>query len=303
MVITYGLNLVGILAIIVGLAIVYRIFMRMIINMKGLGGFLAKVLFYIPCLLIDLLETLFAELKNSPKLVVVLFVLELLIILAYLYLPKLIRIIKPLNSKTLLEKPVFLTEENTIATGEDLKMPIIDVNNPEKIDNQFRKNYAISMWIYLNHHSTSYTAYSKETTIFRYGENGSNTGHPLITYFNDVKGGKPDQCIVYISNTNPATKMVTQLPAQSWNHLVINYNNSEIDLFLNGNLVNSLQLDSKSLPTFDIADVVKVGSGDNSVTNSGLMGAICNVSYHYRALLPIEIAASYNVKRYSNPPI
>lgn len=305
---TYGLSIVGVLIFIIGLALVYRIFVRSILNMRGWTGFIFKVLFFIPCLLIDLLETLFAELKNSPKMVVVLFVLEIVAILAYLYLPKLIRVTIPSNSKTLLNKPVFLTQSTTISRATGLVMPNTDVNNPGREEEKFRTNFALSMWVYVNQQSTSYSAYSKETDIFRYGDSGLATqGHPRITYFNDVKNGKPDQCIIYVSNKTDSNgvvpSMTTQLTAQAWNHLVINYNESDVDLFLNGNLVQSITLDSSAYPSFDMTDVVQVGSGDNTAIHGGLQGAICNVKYHYRSLLPIEVAGAYNLKRYTNPPI
>jgi len=306
--ITYGLNFIGILALIVGLAIIYRIFVRYIINLRGWGGFVLKLLFYLPCLLIDLLEILFVELKNSPKMVVVLFVLEIFVILAYLYLPKLFRLSIPSNMKVLLNKPVFLTQSTTIAVAQDLVLPPKDINNPGHEDDRFRHNFAVSMWVYVNQQPPSYAAYSKETDIFRYGiRSGSNTGHPRVAYFNDVDGGKPDQCIVYVSNVADSNgkypSMSVQIIAQAWNHLVINYTESSVDLFLNGNLVQSAELDSKSYPSFDIADVIQVGWGDNTETNGGLMGAICNVKYHNRSLMPIEVAGEYNFKRYNNPPI
>lgn len=301
--VTYGLNVIGIIAFIIGLAIVYRIFVRSIINARGWGGFVLKVLFYLPCIFIDLLETLFVELKNSPKMVVVLFVLEIAAILAYLYLPKLIHVAVPSNSQTLLAKPAFLTQSLTIAQGKDLVMPINDVNNPGNSDAAFRSNFAISMWVYINQQPSSYAAYSKETDIFRYGFVLTEMGHPRVTYFNDVKNGKPDQCIIYTSNKGNKGIITTQLTGQTWNNLVINYNDSSVELFVNGNLVQSVALSSDEFPQFDLADVIQVGSGDNTAVNGGLMGAICNVKYHHRALIPFEIAAAYNLKRYTNPPV
>lgn len=302
--ITYGLNVILIFAAIVGLAIIYRIFVRYIINARGWSGFILKVLFYLPCLLIDLLEILFVELKNSPKMVVVLFVLEILVILAYLYLPKLFRVAIPSDMRVMLNKPMFLTQSTTIATGEDLAIPLFDINNPAHDQDKFRREFAISMWVYVNPQPSSYAAYSKETELFRYGPVNSNVGHPRVTYFNDVSNNKPDQCIVYVSDKTPdGPSMTTQIIAQAWNHLVINYTESGVDLFLNGDLVQSERMSSNAYPTFDIADVVQVGWGDNSATNSGLMGAICNVKYHHRALMPIEVAGAYNLNRYTNPPI
>jgi hypothetical protein len=258
--------------------------------------------------------------------IVVLFVLEILIVLTYLYLPRLFKLI-PSNSIVLLDKPVFTSKKEKIGTADKFKMDINDVNNPAKDPNAIRRHYSISMWIYINQHPTSNFAYSKETDIFRYGVVNMEAGNPRLTYNNDKKStyitdnmpaespplgpintdqpSKPNvvgKYLLYPTNADPTKYIIMDIPAQSWNHLVISYTETSVDVFLNGTLVNSYSLNENEFPKYSELDVVEVGDGDNTVINSGLHGAICNVVYHKLPLSAFEVAADYNLNRYNNPP-
>ena len=298
--VTYLLQFIGVFVFIVGLAIIYRIFVRTIINTRGWLGLFLKFLFLIPCLLIDVLETLISELKSAPKMVIFLFVIELVIILTYLYTS---RVVNPSsNYIVLLNKPVFLSKTKPIGHAKDLFMDKNDVDNPSKEENVIRQNYSISMWFYVNQHPDTYAAYSKETNIFRYGYPNSTVGHPKLAYFNDKKDtNKTDKFIVYV--TPDSSGILLQIPTQSWNNLVISYDKSVVDIFVNGNLEKSVPLSSGKIPEYNTGDVIEVGEGDNTVTNGGLHGAICNIVYHKAPLTASQIAIDYNLNRYNNPPV
>jgi hypothetical protein len=60
---------------------------------------------------------------------------------------------------------------------------------------------------------------------------------------------------------------------------------------------------ASSLPVYNDGDIIEVGEGDNTVTNGGLHGAICNIVYHKIPLTPYQIAGMYNLNRYKNPPV
>lgn len=300
--VTYLLGFLSVLVLIVGLAIVYRIFVRTIINIRGWTGFLLKFLFLIPCLLIELLETVFAELKAAPKMIVILFILEIIIILAYIYIP---RITKPSSdSIVLLNKPVFLSQLQSVGNATQLFMDTTDVNNPSRSDTEILTNYSISMWFYVNQHPNARAAYSKETNIFRFGLPVSESGHPKVSYYNDTKDpNKSDKFIVYVNGDPDLSGVLLDIPLQSWNNLVISYNDSKVDIFVNGNLEKSISLINKKRTQYDKGDIIEVGYGDNTVTGSGLHGAICNIVYHKTPLTPFQVSGNYNINRYNNPPV
>lgn len=293
---SYVLNIFIVIAIIVGLAIIYRIFVRTILNTRGWLGFFLKFLFLIPCLLIELIETVFAELKVAPKMIVALFILEIVIILVYIYFPRITK--RYSDSIILLERPEFLSKITLIGNANKLFMDVNERDNPEKSETMIRQNFAVSMWFYVNQHPKSHAAYSKETNIFRYGYPSSKIGHPKVTYYNDTTDtNKSDKYVVYINDGN---EVLLDIPTQSWNQLVISYNKSVVDIFLNGSLEKSVPLTDR--PNYDTGDVIEVGEGDNTVTRGGLHGAICNVVYHKHPVTPFQVAGDYNLNRYNNPP-
>lgn len=297
--VSYLINFVFAIMFIVGLAIVYRIFVRTIVNMRGWIGFFLRLLFLIPCLLIDVLESLFIELKSSSNMVIALFIIETIIILAYLYMPRFVKSAN--NSVVLLDKPVFLTRSQAIGRADQLFIGVNDKNNPGKDMELIRQNYSLSMWFYVNQHPSSNAAYSKETDIFRYGFPNSKYGHPRVSYFNNITdANKIDKFIVYPSET--ANGVMLNIPTQSWNQLVINYNGNSIDLFVNGNLEKTITLSSSELPKYNTGDIIEVGEGDNTDLGGGLHGAICNVVFHKTPLTAFKIAGEYNLNRYKNPP-
>jgi hypothetical protein len=289
------------LAIIVGLAIVYRIFVRTIMNMRGFGGFVLRILFLLPCLLMDLLESLFVELKSTPKMIVALFVLEILVILAYLYVLPLIKKPAITDAINLLDKPTFLTQKITVGTYDQIATkpddPTLKLTDSD--GNQLKRiHYSISMWIYINPQPNSYSS-QYSTDVFRYGTPFSDNGHPKVVYFNDTSSAEEaDKFIVYTGETDVAGTRI-QIPMQSWNNLVIVYGDSSVDIFVNGDLVGTAPVAQANLLE---SDVMETGYGDNSASGSGVYGAICNVTYYKRPLAGFEVAAAYNLNRYRNPP-
>ena len=103
------------------------------------------------------------------------------------------------------------------------------------------------------------------------------------------------------SSSSPRTpNAILDLPVQMWNNIVFNYNGTTVDIFANGTLVKTAEL--QSIPKYDVADVIEVGDGDNTVERGGLDGSICNISYHAVPLSQFEIAGMYNINRNRDPP-
>ena len=288
------LSLVGVLAAILALAVVYRLFYRYIMSLRGWGGFFAKLIFLLPCFVVDILQTLFTELKSAPKMVFVLLLLEAAVLAAYFNLPKLLKTWLANKSEiVLLEKPVFLSSKTTLGKGDLFAQDSMGGNMGDSI---FPANYAISMWAYVNNHPSSNAAYAKETEIFRYGHPMVAVGHPRIAYHDNKwnfyfsssgEGDKPDAAL--------------NIPTQAWNYIVLNYNGNVVDLFVNGSLETSVTLSAP--PTYTATDVLTVGEGDNTIWGGGLHGAISQVIYHRKPLSQIDIAATYNMNKHKNPQV
>jgi hypothetical protein len=114
-----------------------------------------------------------------------------------------------------------------------------------------------------------------------------------------------------------SAKHKIEIPFQKWNHIVFNYREGGVDLFLNGKLLKSYSYSTNELPNYSENDKIEVGDeltiykekriGDEITeiphTVDGLYGAICNVAYYKRPLLKSEIVRNYNLLFYKNPPI
>jgi hypothetical protein len=93
------------------------------------------------------------------------------------------------------------------------------------------------MWIFVNAHNTSTASYSNETTIFSYAKRTTNpVSVSKITY-----SLSDNKYYIYVTNYTDATKEnsryefnITGINSQKWNNIVINYNDNDIDLFING---------------------------------------------------------------------
>jgi hypothetical protein len=230
-----------------------------------------------------------------------LFAIEIGIILLYIYLPKLLSTVSNSNGIVLLEDSVFLDIPYSIDTN-------IIANNPPDMLSQsqyapinFRKNYALSLWTYLDAESPNNAAYSKESLIFSYGR-----GKPMITYYNQIDQNNDDnnsfanteKYIVYFTNSRTSTNKFKKinLPSQKWNNLVFNYFSDHVDLFINGSLEFTYTFDAESLPIYEASDMIKIGS------QNGLNGAVCNVRYYTEPLSRSKIVNLYNLLAHKNPP-
>ncbi len=291
--ITFVLLSIGVVA---GLAIVFYFFSNALKRSEGLSGLIINLIFYLPCLLIDFINYIRKEFNDTTHPVYYLFIIELLVVLGYFYIPKLVNKFFFKKGVKLLPDSLFLDSEHVLS-GSDrvqkLSPKVFDVKDPE-----YRKNYSISMWIYLNDQPENYAGYAKETNIFNYAN-----GAPKITYeYENTEDDEENEKIhVYFTNNNELSsnvnlKMSTKVKKQRWNHFVVNYNSHYADLFINGKLENSVNL-SMHTPTYSPSDTIQIGSSD------GLDGAIANITYYPDVMSKTQIANEYTLLRNKKPPV
>ena len=289
----FGLLFLG---LITALAIIFYFFSNALKRTEGIPGLIINIIFYLPCLMIDIVNYIRKEFDDTTHTVYYLFVIEILIVLGYLYIPSLINKLIFRNGVKLLSDSLFLDNEHIIAGSENVKKispSVFNVTDPE-----YRKNYSLSMWIYLNDQPMNYNGYAKETNIFNYAD-----GAPKITYqYEDKEDEDENEKVnVYFTNNNELSselnlKMSVKVRKQKWNHFVINYNNNYADLFINGRLENSVSLSSYT-PVYSPADTIKIGSVD------GLDGALANVTYYPNVMTKTQIANQYTLLRNKKPPV
>ena len=299
--IAFTMYIVSILIVLVGMAIFFNVFLNFFQSLRGISGYIVNFLFFIPCLISDFVTYLLNEYKATPNTVLVLFVVEILLLLLYAYLPSMLYKISMKDGISVLANYEYLKQENIISLENEILADSKAIKVFSEDQEEVSKEYSFSMWIYLNQHSTSMASYNKETNIFNFGN-----GKPKITYFNDENNpDNKDIYRIYFSNpTHEGTEQETtentyydlKLPSQKWNHVVFNYKSRHVDLFVNGNLVRTFNF-KKSIPSYNLGDLITIGS------NNGLSGAIANIRYYKKNLSKQQIATIYNMLMNKNPPI
>jgi len=173
-----------------------------------LFNLLTNIILYIPCLVNNMIEKIKYEYKITPKTAYIILILEIILIILRILLPKIFNFIIKRDGICLLDDKINLNNENII--GEYSKL------NPETINssNKYNYNYAISMWINIDPQPmATNVSYSEDTNILNYG------GKPAILYnakkniliFKE-KNGNNDEIIFTTNN----------IPYQKWSNIIIN---------------------------------------------------------------------------------
>ena len=299
--------------ILIALMLLYSVIVKSMSRWTGVAGFIAQLIFYIPCILWDLWTYLFQQFQMTPWSVYGLLLLELILIVIYMYLPTMTNTVTGIKDGTQLMTNIYWLNQpaKVIATSEMLLSKPTTAQALNGQNGQYRTNYCISMWVYVNPQNASSAAYSQETELFRYGyTDASGVQHvkPMIRYYGG--GNDTDQLVernkyvFYFANYPPTDQYAStgdtmydvSLPNQKWNQIVLNYNRNVVDLFINGNLERSFAMEN-TIPMYSPLDTITVGSAN------GVQGAICNVAFYNHPLSTEQIAFSYNTLAFSNPPI
>lgn len=312
---SFFLNLIIVLFIVVGLAIYYNTFMNETLKQEGWAGFIAHFIFFIPCLFSDFIKYVLSEFNMTPMVVYVLFLIEISLVLLYIYVPRIMTKLLTHKGKSLLKEPVDLSIPTVISTSDAFSAvsdSAPDINKTNSSDNSdhilsnknplVNRNFGLSMWIYINPENLP-----NDKVIFKYGQPTEQTGSPCILYLGSNNRQKSDPKnttqikIIFTdkdetNSSNDLTSTIIVIPIQKWVHVVFNYHDNTADLFINGELKYTAVL-THNIPTYQNTDLVTVGD------TNGVYGAICNVMYYNNVLTNTQIAQMYNLLYLQNPPI
>ena len=301
------------LIVIVGLSIFFYMLSNLLKSLTGWIGFFVNFIFYIPCLLISFMYYIISEFKLTTSPVLLLFIIELFLLLSYLYIPDLVNYISNKdgvllhNTHTLengdieIQDTLLLNTQNTFSL-DDHVMPDMDFQINGNRNKTTFQNYAISMWTYVNAHGSNKLAYNTESLIFDYGDR-----KPKVTYYNGDDHDTRDKYRIYFTNNTTLNDDLDdsndfkeyyemKLPLQRWNNLVFNFSSTHADLFVNGHLERTFSFANGKMPTFNETDVITTGKID------GLHGAISNIRYYTKTISKHKITNMYNIFMKKTPP-
>lgn len=311
-----AMSWIGIVVIaLVGLTFVYGYIVGEMRRWKGWLGFFAQLLFFVPCLLHDGWQALMVELRLTHVSIYLAVLLEIVLIVLYVYIPQITQSVMGTDqgqALVLLNNPVRLNSTKELTNSANLF---------DTVNNTFRKNYAISMWINLTPFTQQVSGYQAESEIFSYGYMSNDETlkipktkihyvKPMIRYYgggNSTESTEDrNKFVVYASRFPPQNDSEKReltydlsMPAQRWNYIVMNYSHNEMNLFVNGELKHTFFFNrlENAMPKYNDLDTISVGD------SKGVRGGICNVTYYKHTLTPEQIAFSYNVMKDKDPPL
>jgi hypothetical protein len=200
------------------------------------------------------------------------FIVEFILITSYFAIPHLFRLIMSHDGIKLLERPIYLNNEQQFPEGDDTLHTKFSDNN---IHNY---HYSISAWFNLNPQPPNTSKKNnKYTNILNYGNKPKisfNIATNSLRIETEIKNKELTE--IYLSKN---------IPYQRWNNIVINYDGGYMDVFLNGYLVSSK---SNIVPVMSY-EKITIGEA------RGLGGGIKNVTFFNRILTKGEIKYSYDI--------
>jgi len=281
----YVISIILTIIILFALGIVYYVLKNELEKLTGISGIIVNIIFYIPCLIIDGIEYLKKELKLTPNVVFIMFILEIIFILFYFYAEKLINMLTIKNKNIVLENPIYLNKEFTIQSNDSNRNFLMNKTSFNKNytksscsiskNNKFINNYySISFWVYVN----PTTILQDNLNIFNYANGKSQ----LVLDKNKF--------VAYCTNIPKTNRepMIVDAPFQKWNHFVFNYYDIKCDVFLNGKLANTMEFKDNVPETNENSDKFILGE------DNGLEGSIRSVEFYSMVLSETQIARLYN---------
>lgn len=283
--------LFGITIVLFGFAFIYSLAQRTIRGLQNeysWTGFIVQFIFFIPCMIYDLVVYLANQFHATPNVVFILFVIELVLITLFVSLPYLFNFLLNVKSTFLLSDAAFLTHKNLLSDSNPM---LLDNRDGE---NNIRNNFSLSMWVYINDYDR--TSNRQPQTVFHYGDEGSKGGHPHIDYQNGQLVFTFSNRGVDTENNENENEYRMNIEPQNWVFLVLNYKHNEMDLFVNAELKKSIHF-TDNVPQYNVSEIVYIGD------KQGIDGAICNVIYYPFPQTRSDITAQYNLLMFSNPPV
>jgi hypothetical protein len=207
------------------------------------------------------------------------------------------------GGKLLIESPISIHRETSLGTYQKLnehqkKPPVSEDDDKEE---NYNYQYGISCWVFVdsNPPNTS-TSYSKYTSLLNYGGKPNilykaNTHTLLVLFGEDVDTDEiDDQTEIIGDNSSVIIYKNDNFLLQKWNNIIVNYNGNTVDVFLNGELVKSV---NQIVPKTIKYDTLTAGSAN------GIQGGICNVVYFDKPITSPNIYYIYNTVKDKSPPI
>jgi hypothetical protein len=270
-----------------------------VVNVLKLIG---NLLFYLPCLMLDFVDTMKEQHGLPMRPWLILLAMEAAFILAGHLLPSVVA--KAINHTgvQILSAPISMSAPVPITTydiqfvnahGVDvIPTPTANPNGATATTVLLRNyNYGVSAWFYIHPQppNTNANYESNFINMLTFGDFG-----PIVQY-----NPKLNAMTFYLYGkqlelTPKEPLIVSDIPLQTWNNVIINSDKGAVDIFINNKLIYTGNLAGS--PTNALYNVT-IGHAD------GINGEICNVVLNTSPFTKIEIEWLYKTNKVLNPPV
>ena len=239
-------------------------------------GLLKKIITYIPCLILQLIDYIKYQYQITTKPIVILLLIEVVLISLYFLSPWIAKHILTHNSTQLVKDPKHLNVETKLGTFREVNY----------VNDKFQYHYAISSWIYIDSlPPETNSKYDEYTSLI-------NIGNKPNILFNVSKNTLRIKMETQ-SKTEKIIYETDKFHMQRWNNIIVNYDGSTLDIFINNQLVSS----TPGVIPYNHNTVMTSG------TTNGLHGGVCNVNYYKDSMSRSQINWAYNSVNRFNPPV
>ena len=281
---TILITILNIIVVIGALALIYKYFKKNYPSGKiGLVfELIINLVFYIPCLFIDLIEYIKSQYKITTKTVWIILLIEIIIIALRYILPLLYKIYHNTDGSLVEKGPIYLNNEKNLGVFQNQKLDISTTKNPN-----INYNYAISTWIWINPQPESTSqAYNKSTSLLNYGNVlNINFNKNKLEFWALSTSNENNKEITFGPNEKVKIFEFKNIPYQKWNNVVLNYNGGTLDIFINNILVSS---NINITPVMYYNEVI-------SGANNGINGGIKDLVYYNKVLSKNDIYSIYSI--------
>jgi hypothetical protein len=282
-----------------------------------------NLFFYIPCLFIGVIDKITNIYKSNSNLIknvnynnylnynktdIILLIIAIILYIVYFNYNILYIKYSSQGGTQLLTEPYYLNNKKVLASYSSLVLNT-DKKSKENIQNNIEIiksdenihsfNYGLSCWIFID--SNNLTSRSNDyCSIINYGHKPNiqykaNNNSLIITI--DNKNLDNEQNETKLKKLDNIGHLIIyeydKLLLQKWNNIIINYESGILDIFINGELIQSL----KQFIPYMTMDNITIGEED------GIQGGICNVIYFKNGLNIKQINNIYNSVKDLNPPV
>jgi hypothetical protein len=258
---------------------------------------LINLILYIPCIFSGLFESI-VEISTGKKYSttttsILLIILVVILFIIYSKMPSIEQLIALQGGQLVVNRPIQTINVTPLATYSELNG-----------NDNLKYEYGLSFWFYIDAMPpSSNPSYNTYTSILNYGNKPNVTYNAInntlrITmekidrkpYSSDLPGNKKE-----FSDTTTQEVVYEQkgILLQKWNNLIINYSGGTLDIFLNNDLMKSVN----GIVPYMVNEPLTIGS------ENGLLGGVCTVVYFKQPLTATQMFYLYNMLKDKTPPI